>query len=174
MAYPRALATALAAAALLAGDPGPASAQCRLCANPTTQLGQSERGGAIRLQVEASLDFDRLVLLGSGDGEATLLPNGERSASGSIAALSASAMVGTVTVHGEGGRAIRVEMPPSIELFSVSGARIAIDSIRTDLPPAPKLDSDGNLSFRFGGRLQIDGNGEGEFRGEVPITVDYL
>ena len=53
-------------------------------------------------------------------------------------------------------------------------ARIAIDSIRTDLPASPKLDSDGNLSFRFGGRLEIDGNGDGEFRGDVPITVDYL
>ena len=174
MAYLRALACTLAAAALLAGDPGPASAQCRLCANPTTAISSDESSGNIRLQVEASLDFDRLVMLGNGDGAATLLPNGERSTSGSIAALSASAMVGTVTVHGEAGRAIRVEMPPGIELYSIAGARIAIDSIRTDLPASPKLDSDGNLSFRFGGRLEIDGNGDGEFRGDVPITVDYL
>ena len=61
------------------------------------------------------------------------------------------------------------EIPPSMR-----SAMIAIDSIRTDLPASPKLDSDGNLSFRFGGRLEIDGNGDGEFRGDVPITVDYL
>ena len=69
MAYLRALTCTFGAAALLAGDPGAASAQCRLCANPTTELSNGESSGNIRLQVEASLDFDRLVLLGNGDGE---------------------------------------------------------------------------------------------------------
>ena len=65
-------------------------------------------------------------------------------------------------------------MPARIELYSVGGSRIAIDRIQTDLSGLPKLDSAGNLSFRFGGQLHLTGDSEGEYRGDVPITVDYL
>ena len=174
MASSYALAISLAAAALLAGAPSAAPAQCRLCAIPTTERPQGDIGGEIRLEVETSLDFDRLVLLGAGEGSATLLPTGERSASGSIATVGAGAMVGTVTVRGEPGRLVVAEMPPRIELYTIGGGRIAIERIQTDLPSLPKLDSTGTLSFRFGGRLQISGDSEGEYRGDVPITVDYL
>ena len=169
-----AFASSLAAAALLSGASGPVRAQCRLCSTPTTQLQQSDSNGPLQLDVQATLDFDRLVLLGAGGGTATLMPSGQRSASGSIATLSASAMVGSVSVHGEPNRLVRVDLPPTIDLFSLNGAKIRIDRIETDLPGLPKLDSEGNLNFRFGGRLQITGDAEGEYRGDVPITVDYL
>jgi hypothetical protein len=175
MAYRYALAGLLAAAgALLAGAPTSAPAQCRLCAAPTTEVQKGEDGGPIRLEAQASLDFDRLVLLGGGDGAATLLPNGERSASGSIATVSARAMVGSVSVHGEPGRTVRVEMPARISLYSLSGGQIVIEDLETDLGDLPKLDSAGNLSFRFGGRLTISGDAEGEYRGDVPIDVEYF
>jgi hypothetical protein len=83
-------------------------------------------------------------------------------------------MVGSVSVHGDAGRALRVEMPRRITLYSVSGGRIAVDDVETDLPSMPRLDSAGNLSFRFGGRLSITGDAEGQYRGDVPITVEYL
>jgi hypothetical protein len=38
----------------------------------------------------------------------------------------------------------------------------------------PKLDGAGNLSFRFGGRLRISGDADGGYRGDVPITVEYM
>jgi hypothetical protein len=174
MAFRHALASSLAAAALVAGGSGSAPAQCRLCDKPTTELHQEDSGGPIQLEVQATLDFDRLVMMGSSDGSATLLPDGQRSASGSIATVSASAMVGSVTVHGEPNRILRVDMPPRILLYSLGGGSISIDRIETDLPGLPKLDSAGNLSFRFGGRLHIRGDSEGEYRGDVPITVDYL
>ena len=110
-----ALASSILAATLLAGAPSPASAQCRLCSTPTTERPQGDLGSEIRLEVETTLDFDRLVLLGSGDGSATLLPGGERSASGSIATVGAGAMVGSVTVRGEPGRLLMVELPPRID-----------------------------------------------------------
>lgn len=169
-----ALASSLAAAALLIGASAPVRAQCRLCSTPTTDIQQDSADGPIQLDVQATLDFDRLVLLGAGNGTATLMPDGERSASGSVATVSASAMVGSVSVHGEPNRAIRVELPPHIDLYSVNGASIAIDRIETDLPSLATLDSAGNLNFRFGGRLQITGDAEGEYRGDVPITVEYL
>ncbi len=161
-------------AALLAGAPATASAQCRLCPDPTTQIESDEGGGDIRLDVQTTLDFDRLVLLGGGTGAATLLPDGERTATGDVATISASAMVGSVTVHGEPNRAVRVEMPAQILLYSLGGGRISVDQLKSDLPGMPRLDSNGNLTFRFGGRLQISGDADGEYRGEVPITVEYF
>ncbi len=174
MAYRCALASTLAAVAVLAGADAPAHAQCRLCDEPTTALSSGERGGPIRIEVETSLDFDRLVIDGSGDGTATLLPGGDRSASGSVATLGASAMVGTVTVRGDPGRTVRVEMPSQIRLYSLRGATIEVDHIETDLPAIPTLDSAGNLSFRFGGRVQVNGDSDGDYRGDITITVDYI
>jgi hypothetical protein len=83
-------------------------------------------------------------------------------------------MVGRAVVRGEPGRAVRIDLPARIELHSIGGGRIAIDGIISDLPGAPQLDSNGNLSFRFGGRLRVVGDAEGDYRGDVPITVEYL
>ena len=43
----------------------------------------------------------------------------------------------------------------------------------SDLPSLPRLDSAGNLSFRFGGRITISGDADGQYRGDLPITVEY-
>jgi hypothetical protein len=83
-------------------------------------------------------------------------------------------MVGTILVHGEPNRALRVEMPKRIELFSVSGGRITLDDITSDLPAIPRLDTAGNFRFRFGGRLILTGNSDGPFRGDLSISVDYM
>ncbi len=174
MAFRYASTSSLIAAALLAGAPSSAPAQCRLCSSPTTGLDTGTGMQAIELEVATSLDFDRLILLGAGQGAAILHPSGERSAAGNLATVSARAMVGEVTIRGEPGRTVQVEMPRRIDLHSLSGGRIEIDEIRTDLPTLPKLDSAGNLSFRFGGQLNVTGDSEGEYRGDVPITVDYL
>ena len=82
-------------------------------------------------------------------------------------------MVGSASVHGEPGRAVRVELPNRIDLYSVDGGRITFDDVASDLPSLPRLDSAGNLSFRFGGRLTITGDAEGQYRGDLPITVEY-
>ena len=174
MASRYALAGLAAAATLLAGVPVPASAQCRLCETPTTELPGDGDGPALQIELQTTLDFDRLVLLGEGQGAATLLPTGQRSASGAVATVSARAMVGSVSVRGAPGRAVRIELPPRIELHSSGGGRIAIEAIETDLPSLPRLDAAGNLSFRFGGRLDVRGDAEGDYRGDVPITVEYL
>jgi hypothetical protein len=79
-----------------------------------------------------------------------------------------------VTVHGAANRALRVDLPRRIELYSLSGGRITLDDVTSDLPPAPRLDAAGNLSFRFGGRLLVSGDSDGQYRGDLPITVEYL
>ena len=175
MANPFALVAGLATVTAVAvAAAAPARAQCRLCEQPTTTAAALDPTGEVDLSVEASLDFDRVVLTGSSGGTATLLPNGERGASGGIAAISGRAMVGAVSIRGQAGRSVRVELPANLQLFSSSGGRIAIEEIVSDLPELPKLDSSGSLSFRFGGRLTVTGDAEGDYRGDVPITVEYL
>jgi Domain of unknown function (DUF4402) len=163
----------LTAAALLAAADD-VRAQCRLCETPTTVPGDEVGEGPIALRIDAALDFDRIVVMGAGEGSATLLPDGTRQVSGSVEAISGRAMVGEASVQGEPGRLVRVDLPIQIDLHSVSGGRISIDKIVTDLPSVPKLDSTGKLRFRFGGRIRVSGTGDGDFRGDLPITVEYL
>jgi hypothetical protein len=169
------VASGIVVAGMLTGGPDAARAQCRLCSKPATALQQADSGAPIQLSVEAKLDFDRLVQLGSGNGTVTLSANGDRSVSGTVTAISGRAMVGAISVHGEPNRLVRVELPARIELYSVGGSgRIEIDDLGTDLGSMPKLDGAGNLSFRFGGRLRISGDADGGYRGDVPITVEYM
>jgi len=70
----------LAAIAAAAAVPRPANGQCRLCDAPTTTVEKPNPQDEIRLEIESSLDFDRLVLLGDGDGVAVVRPDGSRSA----------------------------------------------------------------------------------------------
>jgi hypothetical protein len=83
-------------------------------------------------------------------------------------------MPGTATIRGEPGRALRIELPRRITLYSLSGGEMTFDQVVSDLPSLPRLDSAGRLTFRFGGRLSISGNSDGDYRGDFPITVEYL
>jgi len=154
--------------------PAPLPAQCRLCATPTTTRETTGGEGDLTLEIESSLAFGRLVLSGEGRGTASLHPDGTATTDGAIAAATNRAMVGSITVRGEAGRAVRVELPRRIRLYSLGGAAIEVDQLFSDLSGHPKLDSAGKLTFRFGGRIAIDGEVDGEFRGELPITVEYL
>lgn len=152
----------------------PVAAQCRLCDQPSTQMPTESPDGDVELRVETGLDFDRMIFSGNGAGAATLRPDGSNGADGIVVSLGPRATVGTVLVHGQPGRALRVDVPQRIELYSLSGGRITLDQVATDLPPIPRLDSAGTLSFHFGGRLNVTGDADGQFRGDLPITVEYL
>jgi hypothetical protein len=147
--------------------------QCRLCAQPTTQRSADAPSGDVDLQIETDLSFDRLVLSGIGQGAATIRPSGANAAEGAVLEIGPRATVGTVLVHGEANRSVRVEIPHRIDLYSSGGARITLLDVDSDLPSSPHLDAAGNLSFRFGGRLIVTGNDDGQFRGDLPITVEY-
>jgi hypothetical protein len=126
------------------------------------------------LEVQTSLDFDRVILTGPAGGTARLTPDGSRATSGALAALTGRAMTGEVVIRGEPGRQVRVDLPQRIELFGHSGGALAITRITSDLPIVPRLDGEGRLRVRFGGELFVSGDAEGNYRGDVPITVDYL
>jgi hypothetical protein len=153
----------------------PAGAQCRLCEQPSTTQGPgAATEDDLQLQIETNLNFDRLILSGLGSGAVTLRPNGASGAEGTVAAMGPRAMVGTVLVHGDPNRAVRIELPRQIELRSLGGGRLIVDDVSNDAPATPRLDAAGNLTFRFGGRLLVSGDADGQYRGDLPITVEYL
>jgi len=175
MGATRILALLLAAGAAAAATGWPADAQCRLCYNPTTSRDDSSAGGKIALEIESGINFDRLVLLGESSGAAVIRPDGSNSAEGALTSVSARAMVGSAVVHGEPGRSVRVELPKRVDLYSIGGSsRITMEDVTSDLPSLPRLDASGSLTFRFGGRVTITGDADGQFRGDLPITVEYL
>ena len=153
--------------------PQDVTAPCSLC-EPKPAVAEDKPATPVRLDVEVNLDFDRLILAGAGDGSAELGPDGARNVTGSIAALSSRAMVGEIVIRGEPGRYVRIDLPRRIELRGFSGGVIRLESLRSDLPQMPRLDNNGSLRFRLGGVLHLSGDVSGEFRGDVPIEVDYL
>lgn len=159
---------------LLLASPSSAAAQCRLCDKPTTEMPVETNVGALEVRVETRLDFDSVIVMGAGDGSATLRPDGTRMATGTLSDVGGRAMVGTVSVRGMPNRSVRVELPRMVVLHSVSGGEIRVEQIASDLPSLARLDAAGNLTFHFGGRLELKGDADGGYRGELPITVDYL
>jgi|SRR5947209_9530639 len=174
MGGPRLLALMIAALAAAAAALASASAQCRLCDKPSTSKERHSEGDDIKLEIETGLNFDRLILYGQGEGAAVIRPDGSRAAQGAVASIGPRAMVGTAVVHGEPGRAVRIELPRRIELYSLGGGHISFDDVVSDLTSLPRLDSTGTLTFRFGGRVTISGDADGQYRGDLPITVEYL
>jgi Domain of unknown function (DUF4402) len=150
-------------------------APCALCTPVPAKPGTTATAPsvAVRLDVETSLDFDRLVLTGPAGGAAQLRPDGSTISSGAVE-MSGRAMVGTARIHGEAGRPVRIDMPDRIVMDGVNGGQIVIADLTTDLAAMPQLDSAGELQFRFGGTLRVMGDAEGNYRGDVAITVDYL
>ena len=129
----------------------------------------------MQIEIEARLDFDQLLLLDSqGRGTARLGPDGSRSTSGAIGTMTARSMVGVIAIRGQPGRPIMVDLPITVTLHGRAGGTIVLSKLTSDLPSNPRLDSQGQLTFRFGGELDIQGNSEGDYSGDVPITVVYL
>lgn len=165
---------AVAAAIAFVAVESRAPAQCRLCSSPTTSRTDGTSSDKVALEVETSLNFDQLIVDGSGMGSATIRPDGSTQNLGAVTDISPRAMVGSVVLHGQPGRPIRVDLPSRIVLHSLSGGEISFDDVVSDLPSMPRLDSAGTLTFRFGGRLRVTGDAEGQYRGDLPITAEYL
>src|SRR5215212_7941924 len=84
-----------------AAPSAPVAAQCRLCDQPATDRPADSADGDVELRVETGLDFDRLIFTGSGNGAATVRPDGSNDAEGVVTAVGPRARVGTVLVHGQ-------------------------------------------------------------------------
>lgn len=155
--------------------PSAASAQCMLCGQPNGGAIAASRKAEtpLRIDIDTQLDMGR-VAAGAGSGEVELDPvTGARRVRGDVRDLGGFAVTGTVTVRGEPGAEVRVFLPVSVDLESGSGVTARVTGLATDLGPAPRLGLDGRLVFRFGGRLQVNGASDGDYRGRIPVTVEY-
>ncbi len=155
--------------------PSAASAQCMLCGKPDGGPIATSRKAEmpLHIDIETQLDMGR-VAAGAGSGEVELDPvTGARRVRGDVRDLGGFAVSGTVTVRGEPGAEVRVFLPASVDLESGSGGTARVVGLATDLAAAPRLGPDGRLQFRFGGRLQVSGASDGDYRGRIPVTVEY-
>jgi hypothetical protein len=164
----------LAAAAIAAIAPAHAAAgevECKLCVE--AREAARERT-PIAIRVESGLDFSRMALLSRGDGEAEIDPlTGQKRTRNNLVDLGGSAFTGRARVVGEPLQPIRVDLPRSVTLHSPGGGEAELTDFVTDLPDLPMLDASGSLEFTFGGSLRTRNGGTGNFRGRIPIRVDY-
>lgn len=168
---------ALSVMPVLTGTPARAqdggAAPCRLC--NVEGAGDDDRPAIpLRLEVQARLEFDKVVFGGLGEAQVVLSPGGVATLSGATTAVGARAMPGSVLIRGEPGRAVRIDLPQDVQLVGANGGAIRIDRLVTDLPGFPRIGDDGTLAFRFGGALRISGDSDGAYRGSIDILVDYL
>ncbi len=154
------------AAPSAAGDPA-----CELC------FDRPQEGGLrpLRIEIESGIRFSRLALLGKADGEARIDPRtGEKQVGPNMIDLGGMSFHGQVRVTGEPHRPVRIELPPRVILRSPDGAEATLSDFVTDVRGAAILDENGALSFSFGARLSSKGGRGGNFRGRIPIRVDYF
>lgn len=176
MASVRAKPWALLAAFVAAlGASAPAAADgCVLCGITPGETPPDSGPRPLEVEFESTLNFDRVIVAGSGAGIAIVKPDGASLTSGAIESLGGKTMVGRLVIRGDAGRAILIDFPPRLDLTSMNGGTLVVESVVTDLPPSPSLDQNGQLIVNFGGELKVEGGVDGDFRGNLLIRADYL
>ncbi len=128
----------------------------------------------ISIDITTQLDFSRAAITGKSGGTIILdAQSGTKRMDGGLVDLGGFGLAGTAIVKGEPGRSVRIDMPSNIKMTSTSGGQIDITGLRTNLSAAPRLDAFGQLTFAFGGNVEVKGNISGTFRGRIPITAEY-
>ena len=158
-------------ALLISAAPALGDGSCRLCYGS-----EGARPGErpLTLEISADLNFSRLALTGNGSGSAELDPNGSgKRTTGGMIDLGGMAVQGAGRITGEPLREVHVDLPSTVAMTAPDGSPAELTGFVTDLPQRPVLDSAGNLEFRFGARLVVHGSQGGNYRGRIPITVDY-
>lgn len=156
-------------AALAAAAPAGAS-DCTLCLDTDKPAPKKP----LEIEVDSGIDFSRFARVGIGDGSASIDPQtGARTASGNLVGLGGLAFQGHARITGEPNAYVRIELPGSVTLYSPSGAEVRLSDFRTDLPSVPALDDNGTLEFDFGARMETIKGQDGDFRGRIPIRIEY-
>lgn len=156
--------------ALMLAAPAAASAECRLCYSDSTRAGERP----LNLEIQVDLNFARLALAGREGGSVELdAASGSKRTGGSVVNLGGMAVVGRGRITGQPLREVRVDLPGTVAMSAADGGAAELTGFSTDLPARPTLDANGELTFRFGARLVLRGGDGGNYRGRIPITVDY-
>ncbi|MGB3808057.1 MAG: DUF4402 domain-containing protein [Erythrobacter sp.] len=130
----------------------------------------------LEIAIESDLDFGRVVLLGNGEGRVLLdLATGQKRLFGDVDDLGGIPVTGRVLITGAPHEQVVIDLPGEIGMRDPSGGSAWLRDFETDLPPFPRLDSGGRLTFAFSGTLVIaaETQASGNLRGRVPITVEY-
>jgi hypothetical protein len=166
------LGLALAAALVVASTPafGSADGACADPFAPTAPHGER----ALSITIESALQVGRVGLTGKEDGTAVIDPQtGTKRVGANMVDLGGLTFQGKATVTGQPLKPVRIVLPQSVLLRSPSGAEAELSDFRTDLPGVAMLDANGVLQFSFGATLSSKGAQGGEFRGRIPIRVEY-
>ncbi len=156
-----------------------AQGQCRLCIKEDEKAAAVQQEKAkqripLRIDIMADLNFSRLALANRGGGTVSVdAHSGHRRISGGLIDLGGSALKGSALVTGEPGENVRITLPRQIEMNAPDGAVAVVTKLETDLPPQAQLNSNGELRFAFGGKLNVTGSSTGRFRGRIAITAEY-
>ena len=161
----------LALGSLALGIAAPVAAQdCALCFSAPTVPGERP----LTIEISTGIAFSRLAISGQDGGSAAIDPQtGAKRTGQGLLDLGGSAIQGRGRISGTPGRAVRIELPSRVTMSAADGTTAILTDLVTDLPAWPVLDAGGSLEFGFGGRLEVRGNHGGNFRGRIPITVDY-
>ena len=170
----------LLAPLLLAGisafaPPSEVAAQgaCRLCDDTAPIMDRGRPSRPLQIDIDTGIDFDRMALIDYQGGQAEIDPITGRRRLTRLLDLGGMAMRGTVTIRGEPGRTVRVDLPDEVILRAPGGRRVELRDMHSDLPAQPRIGSDGYLRFSFGGRIDVDGTDVGRFRGRMRISAEY-
>lgn len=146
---------------------GAAAEPCLVCASGSPAT-------ALTIEIVSDLEFSRMARSGRQEGEARIDPQtGSQRTAGGLVGLGGLTFKGRARIVGEPLRAVRIDLPPAITMSAAGGGKAELTDLVTDAPAFPVLDSSGRLEFSFGGRLTVTGAGSGNFRGRIPISVDY-
>lgn len=159
-------------AAILAALSAPTAAQsdCRLCYSDSRHAGERP----LSLEIFADLNFAKLALAGEEGGSAEVdAASGAKRTGGAMVNLGGMAVTGRGRVTGEPLREVRIDLPQTVPMTAPDGGTAELTGFTTDLPGRPALDASGELTFSFGARLIVRQGRGGNYRGRIPITVDY-
>jgi hypothetical protein len=158
--------------ALALAMPTAAGAECRLCYSSSSRAGERP----LSLEIQADLDFARLALTGTEGGSAEVdAASGSKRTGGAVMSLGGMAVTGRGRITGEPLREVRIDLPGTVAMSTADGGDAELTDFTTDLPARPTLSANGELTFSFGARLVLrgGGGGGGNYRGRIPISVDY-
>lgn len=172
--HPVFLAALLIAAAGFSAPSGAlAQGACRLCEEAAPIMPEARPSRPLRIAIDTGIDFDRMALIDYRGGQAEIDPQTGQRRLTHLLDLGGLAMRGTVVIRGEPGRAVRVDLPREVIMRAPGGRRVELRDVRSDLPVRPRIGSDGQLRFSFGGRIIVDGDDVGAFRGRMRVSAEY-
>ena len=143
------------------------------CADPLANPANTDER-PLSITIESALQVGRLGLTGREDGNAVIDPQtGAKQVGANMIDLGGVAFQGKATVTGQPLKPVRIDLPRSVVLRSAAGGEAELTDFRTDLPPVSLLDASGQLQFNFGATITSKNAQGGDFRGRIPIRVEY-